>query len=166
MKNKISPKKILANFDFAVTGMAMSVLVIITFIGVITRYVFNNPLVWMEEVQLICIVWVVYGAAGMAFRLRTHVAIEILVDLFPQKVQKVIQVFASIVIVTTVVFLFIRSIGYVELFVMSGRVSSILRIPYRLVYTIIPVSCVLMVGNYLFSLFFSQGRREQEEQKT
>ena len=149
---KIRPKVVLANLDIGVTSIMMSILVVITFLGVVFRYAVNKPFVWMEEVQLMCIVWVVYGAAGIAFRLKSHVAIEMLVDIFPPKAQKLMHVFISLVTLASIAYLFIQSIGYVQLFVMNGRVSGILRIPYKYVYAIVPVSCLLMIGNHIYAI--------------
>ena len=162
MKNKITPKKILLNLDLIVTGTTMCVLVLVTFFGVVFRYALNRPFLWQEEIQLICIVWIVYGTAGVAFRMRSHVAIELLVELFPAKIKKIVHIFVGFVVLTTITYLFIQSIGYIQLFIMNERVSSILRIPFRYVYIIIPISCVLMFGNYVYSIFTSF--REQKEQ--
>ena len=37
-------------------------------------------------------VWITFAAAGAAFRNGNHVAIEMIVDLMPEKVQKVMAV--------------------------------------------------------------------------
>ena len=50
----------LLNLDFVISGVAFLLLLAVTFVGVIMRYVFNDPLIWQEEAQLVLIVWVVY----------------------------------------------------------------------------------------------------------
>jgi TRAP-type C4-dicarboxylate transport system permease small subunit len=154
----------LGNFDIAVTCTVLVVLMVITFAGVLFRYVLNKPLTWMEEVQLMCMVWIVYGAAGAAFRTHTHVAIEIIVDTLPRAARRIVQVIISIVVTCVASYLFIQSIGYVQLFIMNDRSSSMLHIPYKYVYGVVPVSCVLMVANYFFSLFSSYKRSEPKEE--
>jgi TRAP-type C4-dicarboxylate transport system permease small subunit len=155
VKNKLTPKKILANLDIAVTCIIMVILVVLTFGGVIFRYILNKPFIWMEEVQLMCMVWIVYGAAGAAFRLHSHVAIEVLFDFLPRRLRNAAQALISLVILCVASYFFIQSIGYVQLFIMNGRGSGILQIPYKYVYAIVPFSAVLMVGNYFFSLVSS-----------
>ena len=163
MKNKITPKKILANIDITVTSIVMSFLVVLTFFGVVFRYALNRPIMWMEEVQLMCIVWVVYGAAGIAFRMKSHVAIEMLVDIFPHKLQKITHILISAVIIGSIAYMFIQSLGFVKLFIMNERVSSIIRIPYKYVYAIVPISCVLMIANHIYALYSSRVQRKQGE---
>ena len=54
---------ILANLDIAVASVILTVLIVLTFLGVVWRYIFNNPFTWLEEVQTSCMVWIVFAAA-------------------------------------------------------------------------------------------------------
>ena len=51
---------------------------------------------------------------GAAFRTGTHVAIEMIVDMMPAKVQKIMEWFISIVVVAVVGYLFFQSIGFIQ----------------------------------------------------
>ncbi|MDF2609570.1 MAG: TRAP-type C4-dicarboxylate transport system, small permease component [Lachnospiraceae bacterium] len=141
------------NFDIAIAGIALVVLIVLTFLGVIMRYVFESPFTWLEEVQLWCMVWIVYAAAGAAFRTGSHVAIEMVVELFPKAVQKVMEVLISLIVIIVIGFLFIQSIGFVELFVRSGRTTNMLSVPYSLIYGMVPVSCILMILNFFYAKY-------------
>ena len=66
------------NLDYIIAGIALSVLIIVTFGGVIMRYFLGNPIIWGEEVQLFCFVWTVFFGAGAAFRTGSHVAIDVI----------------------------------------------------------------------------------------
>lgn len=148
--NKILP--ILANIDVFVAGIALAILIILTFLGVIWRRAFGAPFTWLEEVQLACMVWIVFASAGAAFRYGNHVAIEMVVDLMPKKIQKVFTVFISVVVVAVISYLFVQSIGFIQLFIKSGRTTPMLEIPYTLIYGIAPVSFILMILNYFYAL--------------
>ena len=91
MKRDNKVLSLLGNLDIALAGLTLAVLIILTVLGVAWRYVFAQPFTWLEEVQLACMVWIVFAAGGAAFRTGNHVAIEMIVDLFPKKVQKVIE---------------------------------------------------------------------------
>ena len=58
---------ILMNLDIAIASVILAVLIVLTFAGVIWRYIFSNPFTWLEEVQTSCMVWIVFAAAGAAF---------------------------------------------------------------------------------------------------
>ena len=49
--------KILKNLDIVLAGLILGILVVVTFSGVIMRYIFNAPFVWQQEVQLTCFLW-------------------------------------------------------------------------------------------------------------
>ncbi|WP_304508160.1 TRAP transporter small permease [Anaerotignum sp.] len=152
MKKNNNILSILANIDVFVAGIALAILIILTFLGVIWRRAFGAPFTWLEEIQLACMVWIVFASAGAAFRYGNHVAIEMIVDLMPKKVQKMFTVFISIVVVAVIFYLFIQSIGFIQLFIKSGRSTPMLEIPYTLIYGIAPVSFILMILNYFYAL--------------
>lgn len=141
------------NLDFIVAGVVLAVLVALTFLGVIWRYIFKAPFTWLEEVQMACMVWIVFAAAGAAFRTGNHVAIEMIVDLMPPKMQKVMTVLISVIVVAVVGYLFIQSIGFIQMFVKSGRSTSMLKIPYSAIYGIAIFSYVDMIISYFYSLY-------------
>ena len=81
MENKKKSKwSFLANLDVIVASVILALLIILTFAGVIWRYVFHAPFTWLEEVQTSCMVWITFAAAGAAFRNGNHVAIEMIVE--------------------------------------------------------------------------------------
>ncbi len=152
MKKNNNIFSVLINLDIVVAAVVLATLIILTFFGVIWRRVFGAPFTWLEEVQLACMVWIVFAAAGAAFRYGNHVAIEMVVDLMPQKIQKIFTVIISVIVVAVISYLFVQSIGFIQLFMKSGRTTPMLEIPYTLIYGIAPVSFILMIFNYFYAL--------------
>ena len=140
----------LGDLDIIVAAAVLSVLIVLTFMGVIWRYLFKAPFTWLEEVQLACMVWIVFAAAGAAFRTGNHVAIEMIVDMMPPKIQKVMEV--VILVVAVIGYLFKQSIGFIQMFLRSGRSTSMLKIPYAGIYGIAMVSYIDMIISYFYSL--------------
>lgn len=152
MKQQSKFTAALWNLDTIVASIVLALLIILTFAGVPFRYLFGAPFTWLEEVQLACMVWIVFAGAGAAFRAGNQVAIEMVVDLFPKSVQKIVQVFISLVVVAVLAYLFHKSLGFINIFVRSGRSTPMLKIPYTLIYSIAPISFVLMVISYFYAL--------------
>ena len=144
---------LLLNLDIAIASTVLALLILLTVAGVVYRYVLDKPFTWLEEVQLACMVWVVFAAGGAAFRTGNHVAIEMIVDLFPQKVQKIFDILISAVVFVVLLYLFKQSLGFIQIFLKSGRSTPMLDIPYSLIYGIAPVSFVWMIFNYFYALF-------------
>lgn len=151
-KKKNKGLDFLMNFDLLLASAILTLLIVLTFLGVVWRYIFNAPFTWLEEVQTSCMVWIVFAAAGAAFRTGNHVAIEMVVDLMPQKMQKVMEWLISVVIVIVIGYLFFQSIGFIQVFLKSGRSTSMLHIPYSVVYGIAIVSYIDMIISYFYSI--------------
>lgn len=153
MKQGSKLRAVVCNLDTIVASVVLAILIILTFAGVIFRYVLGAPFTWLEEVQTSCMVWIVFAAAGAAFRAGNQVAIEMIVDMMPKKAQKIAQIFISVVVVVVLAYLFYQSIGFINIFVKSGRSTPMLKIPYTFVYGIAPVSYILMIASYFYALF-------------
>ena len=98
MKEKNKFLKVIGNLDIAIAVIALVILIVLTSSGVVFRYALGKPFTWLEEVQLFCLVWIVFAAGGAAFRTGNHVSIEMVVEMFPKKVQKIIGVLVDIVV--------------------------------------------------------------------
>ena len=152
MKKENKFLSFLSNLDIWIAAVVLSILIILTFAGVIWRRVFGSPFTWLEEVQLACMVWIVFAAGGAAFRTGNHVAIEMVYDMLPKKAQKVVSILISVVLVLTLGYLFMQSLGFLQIFMKSGRSTPMLHIPYLYIYGIAPVSFVVMIVSWFYSL--------------
>lgn len=144
----------LLNLDVLIASISLILLVGITFLGVIMRYVLGNPLGWIEEVQVMLIVWTVFAAGGAAYRTGNHCSIEIVYELFPKYIQKLVRIFIGIVVTIVVGYLFYSSIKYMQLFIVTGRTTAVMHISFVAIYTIVPISCFLQVLNYFLVKVF------------
>lgn len=156
--------KIVKNLDIFVAVVALIVLVGLTSSGVIMRYIVGKPYTWLEEVQLFCMVWIVFGAGGAAFRTGNHVAIEMVVEMLPKSVQKIVEIIIDLVVFSVISYLFIQSIRFVGVFVSSERSTSMLKIPYTLIYGIAPASYLLMIISYFTSKYINKNEEEINEE--
>lgn len=150
MKKENTALKLLSELDMLIACIPLLILIVTTFVGVPMRYVVGQPFTWLEEVQSACLVWIVFASAGAAFRTGSHVAIEMIVERFPKGVQKVIQIGITLIVVVVVGYLFIQSLGYIQMFINNGRSTPMLRIPYSTIYIICPVSFILQIVSYIF----------------
>ena len=164
MKKEKNLLKVVGNLDIFVAVVALIVLVGLTSFGVVMRYIIGKPFTWLEEVQLFCMVWIVFGAGGAAFRTGNHVAIEMVVEMFPESVQKIIGIIVDLVVLFIVSYLCVQSIRFVGVFISSERSTSMLKIPYTLIYGIAPVSYLLMIISYFTSKYINKNKEKINEE--
>lgn len=147
-----------------ISVLSFLVLLFVTFFGVIMRYFFVNPLIWQEEVQRWMIIWIVSFGASAAFRTGNHIAIEILVELFPIKVQRFIHHIVYIVVVWTLGYIMIHSFNYAIQLAQFKRVTDVLKIPYQYIYIVLPISIILMILNFTYITFQELYKKNIEEE--
>lgn len=146
-------KKVLLNLDLAIATVCLIILITLTFAGVIWRYFLSAPFTWLEEVQLACMVWIVFLAGGPAFRAGSHVAIEMIVDMLPQSLQKAVTAFISACVVAVLGYLFLQTLDFIEIFLESDRRTSLLEMPLYIVYGIALPCYIDMVASYFYGLY-------------
>lgn len=146
--------KFLCNLDLLIAALALIILTLITTAGVFKRYVMKDPILWQEEISAFCQVWMVYMGSSVAFRTGSHVAIEMLIDALPEKLQKFMGYVIDMIVLFVLVFLLVKSQAYVaQVFGRSGRPTPILRIPYTYLYGVAPYGCGLMIISYFVSKY-------------
>jgi TRAP-type C4-dicarboxylate transport system permease small subunit len=62
-------------------GAIMAGIVIILFIGVILRYLFNAPLFWSEEVTVLGLIWLIFLCGAILVKQDKNVCITVICDL-------------------------------------------------------------------------------------
>ena len=140
----------LKKIDYLIATIILTLLVVLTVLGVVMRYVFNKPFTWLEEVQLFCMVWLVFFGAAPALRSGSLVAIEIVVELFPIGIQKIIDVFIDLIFIGVMSFFFYQSIGFIRMFILNARTTPMLDIPMWFVYLAAPIASVDIILSHIW----------------
>jgi TRAP-type C4-dicarboxylate transport system permease small subunit len=73
-------------------------MVMVVLVGTISRYIFNNPLLWTEEAARYLMIWMALVGASITLKRREHVGIEFVVNKFNPKVQLIIKFISDILI--------------------------------------------------------------------
>jgi TRAP-type C4-dicarboxylate transport system permease small subunit len=129
------------------TGIACVVLfaaiLVVMICQVASRYVFNSPLTWTEELARYLFIWACYLGAPVATRRGNHVTIVFVLERVPRSLARIVG--WGIQAVSLIFFLQLAVLGAI-LAVRSHSVEAItLPIPWSLIYLAVPVSGVLMI---------------------
>lgn len=131
----------------------LSIMVIVTSAGVISRYGFNSALCWTEELGRYLLVWVSFLGATLATYKKSHIGISLVFDRLPLKVQFWIGAIVDIIIL-----LFMSSIligGIKILPFIHVRIAPTLSIPMSVPYLIMPFSAGVIIFHILVQLIIS-----------
>lgn len=120
----------------------MVVFVALAFLNVILRYLFGYIMSWAEEAILILFVWSVFLGTATAFRYDRHIAIDVLFNLFPKKMQKALHYFIDILVL--VLCLYTTYLSIVLCANVGVKSTFVLRVPFYYIYLMLVVSFGLM----------------------
>lgn len=144
------------NLDFYLAAVTLAALICITVSGVFMRYFANDPIRWLEEVQLWFSVWIVFFGSSAVARKTGHIAIDAFVGMFPRRLRMASKSISNLVAILVLAFFFYYSALLVKQMYTNGRVTNILGIPYYLIYAAMPISCLLMVATSFTNLFWQK----------
>ncbi len=63
--------------------VVLGLLSLLIVLAVVFRYVVNDPLTWSEELIILMFVWVVFIGTAHAFRMRSHIVIDVILLFAP-----------------------------------------------------------------------------------
>ena len=152
MKEKITLKTILKNLDAIVTSITLASCVLLVNANVIMRYFFNSPIRWSEQIVTSLFVWTVFIGSAFAYRNHSHLGVDVLVKLFPEKPRKVVDFIIAVLELLVLIMLTVISAQYVYhlLYSRSGAfkpvLTDMLRVPK--VFTAVAVPLGFGVSAY------------------
>jgi TRAP-type transport system small permease protein len=126
--------------------IACSLLVItlmVLFLGIVSRYVFNDPIVWTEELARFCSTWIIFLGAAACFKRSAHIGIDVIVRLLPRSLHRGIEVAVNLMMMVLLSVLIVRGFQY------SGKSfvlhTTVLGIPFGLWNAAVPIGSLFML---------------------
>lgn len=155
-------KKIVLNLDAVITCVTLSLCTILVNANIFTRYLFNTPIYWAEEVATSLFIWTVFIGSAYAYRIHAHLGVDILVKLLPEKAKKGTQFVVDIIEIAVLAMLFYVSAQYV----MNSwhRVTDVLMMPRWYFSIAVPIG---FGWSLLYAIYFFiqdlRGKGKEEE---
>ena len=109
-----------------------TVLLTIGAIQVIARYIFGAPLDWSEELLKFAHIWLVFMAIPIAYNHGSHICVDMISGLLPQKMQNALAFVVDVLWVGFSVVFIYYSLIIME--VSQNQTSAGLQIPMSYVY--------------------------------
>ena len=122
-------------FEELLASIAISIVVISAFYGVISRYILNNPVAWSNEVATIAFTWTVFLGAAAAWKSNKHIHLDLVYNFFPNKIKIISDWLKNIILIVFIAFALYLSIQFT--ITAYNKPTAILRIPFS--YVDLPV---------------------------
>jgi TRAP-type C4-dicarboxylate transport system permease small subunit len=118
--------------------------VILVFMQVVMRTVFDFALSWSEELARYIGIWQIWLGASLAVREGKHIRVEIIFGLLKGKAVHVAEIVAQLIWFGFCVFIVINSFGLMEYLIRSKSISPAMQIPLVYAYLSVPIGCAAM----------------------
>jgi len=133
-----------------VSAAMLAAIVVLLSMQVFTRYVAKGSLLWAGEMAEWLFVWMTFIAAVLVFRDKGHIVIDIVFDLLPEKVKKVLTILTTTLIHVFLFVLLYYSIPVVKAY--SNQTATSVEISKSFLFVSLPVSALLMLTVSLLSV--------------
>ena len=138
-----------------VLGILFTISIILTLsAGVVSRYIFNSPIFWTDEVARMLLIWSIFIGAALGFRKGesiSHIGMDYFVSLLPPKPKKIVvrltlllnALFGVLMLIIGTAF-FIQTITF--------RTAA-LEISKGFIYVCLPVFAVMTIVFVIHNIF-------------
>ena len=132
-----------------VSGAALFFMAALIFVNVIMRRFFNHAITGADELVQFAMVLVVYFALSYSTRLRAHVRVDFITNMFPLVLRNIVLGIVTLACIFVTVNISIRTFNYAGTVIASNIRSPMLKWSYAPFYYIISVLNVLLSLEFL-----------------
>ncbi|MFH1741721.1 MAG: TRAP transporter small permease [bacterium] len=129
-------------YTLDITMGICAVMLVVAWMHVTRRYVFNSALTWSEEFLRFTIVWYALLSASILHKRNGHLGITIIREAMPEVVQRFLK--RAVIYLGTLTVALVTVFGTVLVFSTWAQITPALGISTALPYAGIPVSFLLM----------------------
>ena len=123
-----------------------------TIFAVIIRFIFNDGIIYTDELNMIFIIVVTFAGLSYAARQGRHIRMSALYDLLNPKLRKIAMVIISAITAFFMFFLAYYAVLYIQSVYSSGRILPALGIPVYIIYLWVPLGFVITGIQYILTI--------------
>nr|WP_276519687.1 TRAP transporter small permease [Bacillus infantis] len=128
---------------------SLLLMVLIVFINVLGRFVFNFSISWSEEAARYLMIWATFIAASLGVKKGSHITLDILTVYLPEKANRIVRAISYILSMVYCILLLVIGIPFIMDMIAKGQISPALHMPIHFVYLAIVAGAVLMLIRYI-----------------
>lgn len=112
---------------------------------IVSRYVFNSPLSWTEEIARLCMVWMTFlgGAYLISMTKNGHIIVDALIVVLPKKLQTASKALGFVMMVALSIVLMVYGVQLIGSSMAMKLTAT--KLPIACLYASAPVSATFMM---------------------
>jgi TRAP-type C4-dicarboxylate transport system permease small subunit len=143
----------ISRFEGFILAMGVILMALNTIAGVISRFVFNDSIIYTDDLNRFFIIMVTFTGISYAARYARHIRMSAIYDALPRKLRKIFTIVISFTTSSFMFFLCYFSTIYILDIHSSGRIIPTLEVPVYFTYLWVPVGFFITGMQYLFTVF-------------
>lgn len=142
------------NFEEKLLVFSLVFNVLVVFLQIIMRSIFNTSISWSEELSRYIFIWEIWLGTSIAYRYNEHIKVDLIYNIFKSEgAKKVIDMLVKLIWLAFNIFLVYEGIKLLQSMAARNALSSGMRIPLVYVYGVLPISSVLMCIRIICDIF-------------
>lgn len=133
------------NFEKYLLIASLVFIVLLIFLQVVLRYVFDSSLAWAEELARYVMLYQIWIGAAFAVKSDAHIRVTILPDRLKGKSRIKFEIILIAIWMVFAAFMTIKSGQLTNILLQRGQLSTAMLIPMGYAYASVPIGCGLMV---------------------
>ncbi len=97
-----------------VSALLLVVIVVMLLVGVVARYVFSIPIVWIDEVVSLSFLWLAMLGTAIAMHRNEHLRLTLFLEMMPERIRGFVHALALVAIAAFLIALIHPSIIYAQ----------------------------------------------------
>ncbi len=153
-------------FLYFLSVFSIGLMLVIIFLQVVSRYLFNHSFEWSEELARFLFVWTVFIGSALIIGDKGHMAVKLLAEKLKGRTSGfILKIFTELCSLVFILILIFQGAKMTK--VMMFQTSPALGVPMGYVYSIIPISGVLMLLYFIKDVagIFSKDKPELQEKE-
>lgn len=143
--------KIMKYYEEYLGGILFAVMFITLIMQIFSRQILNKPLIWTEELARLVFVYIAMLGVTLGVKYEQHVGIEILSDMFPPALARIMNIFKAIL--TGIIIVLLIFIG-IEITKRKASLELIsLGISSGYLYAALPIGGIMMGIRFVENIY-------------
>ncbi len=131
---------LIVNISKAIAAFGIAAGVVLAFVNVIARYIFESSLTWAGELTIYLFLWSTFFGAVYCFKKDAHIAVDVFLDKANPALKKLLILLTLLISAIYVGAIAYFGYQYVLLYIDLGEISVDLNIPLWIPYVVVPIS--------------------------
>lgn len=146
------------------SALAIMLMSIFTFYDVLMRYLFHRPTIWVTEISIYMLQFLVFIPAGMLVIEGSHLRVTVWIEALKGRLRHIAEIATTLMILPYAFVLIWYGWSYTDRALQRGTLSpTLLQVPLWTVYMMIPIGGVLLILGALTKCALEAGRMQHEE---